>query len=248
MSKSLLITGGSRGIGASIVELAAASGYKVFFTYNTKAAEAHSLASSVSNKGGEAHSFQLDVTQQKDVESLFTTINAEFGPLSALVNNAGVVDLASRMESISVERLQRIFAVNFFGSFYCCQQAVKHMSPKYGGKGGSIVNVSSIASRMGAPNEYIDYASAKAAVDTLTMGLAKEVAEENIRVNCVRPGLIDTDLHAVSGDRLRPEKLKHLVPLKRPGTANEIAEAVLWLLSDKASYTTGSILDVGGGR
>lgn len=246
--RTLFITGGSRGIGASLAELAGASGYKVILSYNKQSDNAEAVVARIRKAGGEAHYLQLDVSDSDQVVKCFAEIYDKFGPLDALVNNAGIVDLATRIENIGPLRLQRMFAINVFGNFYCCQQAVKHMSTQYGGKGGVIVNVSSIASRIGGANEYVDYAASKAAVDTLTLGLAKEVAEENIRVVCVRPGTIDTDIHADSGDRDRPQKIKQSIPLKRPGFAQEIAETILWCLSDKASYITGTCIDVSGGR
>ncbi len=249
MSKpNLFISGGSRGIGASLATLAAARGYRVILSYNKEEQLANNLIQEIKNSGGDANAVQLCINDPVAVGQFFNNFESKFGPLSALVNNAGIVDLASRVEEISAERLQHMFSVNFFGSFYCCQAAVKLMSHRYNKSGGVIVNVSSAASRLGSPNEYVDYAASKAAVDTMTLGLAKEVANEGIRVISIRPGLIDTDLHKDSGDRERPHKLAHLVPMQRPGTADEIAETILFCLSDKASYITGTCIDVSGGR
>ncbi len=245
---NLFVTGGSRGIGASLTQLAAEQGYRVILSYNKNAESAKSIVEHVQDSGGEAECVQLDITQYDAVINFFEKFEGRFGQLNALVNNAGAVAPASRFEELSVERLQQTFAANYFGTAYCCQEAVKLMSTRYGKAGGVIINVSSIAASLGSPFEYVDYASAKAAVDTLSIGLAKEVADEGIRVVSVRPGLIDTDLHADSGDRERPYKLSHLVPMKRPGTPSEVAHTILYLLSERASYITGTLIDVGGGR
>jgi NAD(P)-dependent dehydrogenase (short-subunit alcohol dehydrogenase family) len=198
--------------------------------------------------GGRAMAVQADVAQEDQVVSMFEHIDAKLGRLTALVNNAGVVDFAARVEAMTVARWQRMFNINVLGTFICAREAVRRMSTEHGGTGGSIVNVSSAASRLGSPGQYVDYASAKGAVDAFTLGLAKEVGSVGIRVNAVRPGLIDTEIHASGGQPHRVQELAHLVPMRRPGTAEEVAESIVWLLSDAASYTTMSLLDVSGGR
>ena len=248
MSKVLLITGGSRGIGAATALLAASQGYAVAVNYTANSLAADEVVRQIRAGGGTAITVQADVAVEADVLAMFKKVDAKLGRLTALVNNAGVVDVASRVDAMSLERLQRMFAINVFGSFLCAREAVKRMSTRYEGQGGSIVNVSSAAARLGAPGQYVDYAAAKGAMDTFTIGLAKEVALEGIRVNAVRPGIIDTEIHASGGLPHRARDLAPQVPMQRAGTAQEVAEAIVWLLGENSSYTTGSLLDVTGGR
>ena len=248
MSKVLLITGGSRGIGAATALLAASQGYAVAVNYTANSLAADEVVRQIRAGGGTAITVQADVAIESDVLAMFNKVDARLGRLTALVNNAGVVDVTSRVDAMSLERLQRMFAINVFGSFMCTREAVKRMSTRYEGEGGSIVNVSSAAARLGAPGQYVDYASAKGAMDTFTIGLAKEVALEGIRVNAVRPGIIDTEIHASGGLPHRARDLAPQVPMQRAGTALEVAEAIVWLLSENSSYTTGTLLDVTGGR
>lgn len=246
--KTILITGSSRGIGAATALLAAERGFAVAVNYNKSQEEAENVVELIKQNGGEAKAFQADVSKEEDIIRLFEEVNATFGHLTSLVNNAGILEKQSGLADITWQRLQRIFEANTFGTFICCREAIKRMAPKYGGGGGTIVNVSSIASRTGAPFEYIDYAASKGAVDTLTLGLAKELAAENIRVNAVRPAFIHTDIHASGGEPDRIERIKETIPLKRGGLAREVAEAILWLASDQSSYSTGISIDVTGGR
>ena len=248
MSKVLIITGGSRGIGAAVALLAASQGYAVAVNYTANSLAADEVVRHIRVSGGTAITVQADVAVEADVLAMFKKVDAKLGRLSALVNNAGVVDMTSRVDAMSVERLQRMFAVNVFGSFMCAREAVQRMSTRYQGDGGSIVNVSSAAARLGSPGQYVDYAAAKGAIDTFTMGLAKEVAAEGIRVNAVRPGIIDTEIHASGGLPNRVRDLAPQVPMQRAGTATEVAEAIMWLISEKSGYTTGTIIDVAGGR
>lgn len=248
MKRTILITGGSRGIGAATVRLAARAGYRIAFSYLHNEGAARALVEEINDLGGQAEAIPADVAQEADVLRLFAQVDARLGPIDALVNNAGIVALQSRLDSMSGERLNRVFATNITGSFLCAREAVKRMSTRHGGRGGAIVNLSSRASRIGSPNTYVDYAASKAAIDTLTLGLAKEVADEGIRVNAVSPGIIRTDIHASGGDPDRAERVRDSIPMKRVGEADEVAKAILWLLSDDASYTTGAILDVAGGR
>ena len=248
MEKTLLITGGSRGIGAATALLAARQGYSVAVNYATHSAAADEVVRKIRAAGGRAFSVQADVAVEKDILAMFKKIDIEFGRLDALVNNAGVVDQVSRVDAMTMERLQRMFAVNVFGSFLCAREAVKRMSTRHGGIGGAIVNVSSAAARIGSPGQYVDYAAAKGAIDTFTLGLAKEVAAEGIRVNAVRPGIIETDIHASGGLPNRARDVAPQVPMQRAGSSEEVAQSIVWLLSDAASYTTGALLDVTGGR
>lgn len=242
-----IITGGSRGIGAACVRQAAKAGYEVCFSYVANENAANETVSAVEQAGGKAVAVQGDVSNEADILRLFEAAD-RIGPIDALINNAGKVDVTARVEDYTHERLERMFAVNVIGSFLCAREAVRRMSTKHGGKGGSIVNISSAASYLASPGQYVDYAASKAAIDTFTKGLALEVADEGIRVNAVRPGLIYTDLHASGGEPGRVERLEHMVPMKRGGTPDEIADAVLWLMSGNASYVTGDCLNVTGGR
>jgi NAD(P)-dependent dehydrogenase (short-subunit alcohol dehydrogenase family) len=248
MQRVTLVTGGGRGIGAATARLLAQQGHAVAVNYARDSAVAERLVDRILAAGGRAIAVRADVSIEADVLRLFEAIDEELGPLTGLVNNAGIVDVAARVDAMSVARIERIFAVNVLGSFLCAREAVKRMSTAHGGAGGVIVNVSSAAARLGSPAQYVDYAAAKGAIDNFTVGLAKEVAAEGIRVNAVRPGLIETDIHASGGDADRATRLAPLVPLQRPGSADEIAQAIVWLLSDAASYCTGAILDVSGGR
>ncbi len=248
MSQIVLITGGSRGIGAATALLAARQGYAVAVNYSSHSLAADEVVRQIRDAGGRAMAVQADVAQEAQVLAMFEKIDAKFGRLTALVNNAGVVDQTTRVDAITLERLQRMFEINVFGSFVCAREAVKRMSTRYGGPGGAIVNVSSAAARLGAPGQYVDYAAAKGAIDTFTIGLAKEVAAEGIRVNAVRPGIIETEIHASGGLPHRARDLAPQVPMQRAGTAQEVAESIVWLLSDKTSYTTGALLDISGGR
>ena len=244
----ILITGGSRGIGAATAILAAQRGYDVAFTYQSSAAAANEVAEKIRATGRKALMLQADVAVEADVLSVFKQVDAQLGRLDALVNNAGILEKIMRLEEMDAARWQRVLGVNVIGSFLCAKEAVLRMSTRHGGKGGGIVNVSSVAARIGSPNEFVDYAAAKGAVDSMTIGLAKEVATENIRVNAVRPGLIYTEIHASAGEPGRVDRAKEGVPMKRGGTAEEIADTILWLLSDQSSYVTGTTIDVAGGR
>ena len=247
-SPLVLITGGSRGIGAASCLLAAKQGWAVAVNYTRDAQAADDVVSQIRAMGGRAQAFQADVGIEADVVRLFNEVDAAMGRITGLVNNAGVVDVAARVEDMSWSRLERMMRINVLGSFACAAQAVKRMSTRHGGAGGSIVNLSSAAAVLGSPNQYVDYAASKGAIDTFTMGLAKEVATEGIRVNGIRPGLILTDIHASGGQPDRAHQLANQVPMQRPGTADEVAQAVVWLLSDAASYVTATTLNVAGGR
>ena len=248
MNKVALITGGSRGIGAATALLAASQGWTVAINYLRHAHAAEAIAQKIRDAGGVALTIQADVSVEADVITMFETIDHELGPLGALVNNAGVVDHASRVDQMLGERLRRMFSINVLGSFYCAREAVRRMSTRYGGAGGSIVNVSSAAARLGSPHEYVDYAASKGALDVLTIGLAKEVAGEGIRVNSVRPGVIDTEIHASGGRPNRLDEITPGVPMGRGGTAEEVAESIVWLMSDASPFTTMSFLEISGGR
>jgi NAD(P)-dependent dehydrogenase (short-subunit alcohol dehydrogenase family) len=244
----LIITGSSRGIGAATALRAAAKGYAVCINYRANQAEAEQVASSIRSSGGQAIAVQADVSIEADVLRLFDACQHAFGVPRGLVNNAGILEAQMPFASMSVDRLHRVFATNVIGTFLCSREAVRRMSRKAGGSGGAIVNLSSMAARLGAPGEYVDYAASKGAIDTMTVGLAKEVAADGIRVNAVRPGAIYTDMHASGGEPGRVDRLKDVIPMKRGGAPEEVAQAILWLLSDAASYTTGGFLEVSGGR
>jgi len=243
-----LITGGSRGIGAATARLAARQGWAVAVNYTRDAQAAQAVVASITAAGGTAIAVQADVADEAQVLAMFRTVDEQLGRLSALVNNAGVVDVPARLEAMSVARWRRMFDINVIGSFICAREAVLRMGTKHGGAGGSIVNVSSAASRLGAAGQYVDYAAAKGAIDSMTLGLAREVAADGIRVNAVRPGLIETDIHASGGLPDRVRDLSYQVPMQRGGTADEVAEAIVWLMSPGASYTTATLMDVSGGR
>lgn len=248
MEQVLLVTGGSRGIGAATALLAAKAGWAVAVNYAANSRAADEVVGQIRAAGGRAMAVQADVAQEDQVLAMFEKVDAGLGRLTGLVNNAGVVDVASRVDEMSVARLKRMFDINVIGSLVCAREAVRRMSTRHGGGGGAIVNLSSAAARLGAPGQYVDYAAAKGAIDVFTLGLAKEVAAEGIRVNAVRPGLIETDIHASGGIPDRVAQLAHLVPMQRGGTAHEVAQAIVWLLSPAASYTTMSLVDVSGGR
>jgi NAD(P)-dependent dehydrogenase (short-subunit alcohol dehydrogenase family) len=244
----LLVTGGSRGIGAATALRAARDGWDVAVNYTRDAAAAQAVAEGVRVQGRRALVVQADVADEAQVLTMFAAVDAGLGRLTGLVNNAGVVDMPQRVEDMSVARLQRMWAINLTGSFVCAREAVRRMSRRHGGTGGVIVNLSSAAARLGAPGQYVDYAASKGAIDTFTVGLAKEVATEGVRVNAVRPGIIDTDIHASGGLPDRVAQMAPLVPMQRGGSAEEVASVVVWLLSEEASYITGTTLDVTGGR
>lgn len=245
---TLIVTGGSRGIGAEIARRASDAGYAVCLTYHSNPTAAEGVVSDIQAKGGTALAVQADVAVEADILKLFKTVDAELPPLTALVNNAGILETHGSIEDMTFDRLQRVLTTNVTGSFLCAREAVLRMSKKHGGTGGGIVNISSAAARIGSPHEYIDYAASKGAIDTFTIGLSKELAEQGIRVNAVRPGVIYTDIHALGGEPGRVDRVKENVPMKRGGEPREVADAALWLLSDAASYTTGALLDVSGGR
>ena len=247
-TKTLLITGGSRGIGAATARLAAQRGWDVAVNYTRDAAAAEAVAADVRAAGQRALVLQGDVGLESDVLAMFAAIDHAWGPLQGLVNNAGVVDVAARVDAMSAARIERMFAVNVFGTVWCAREAVRRMSTQHGGAGGVIVNLSSAAARLGAPGQYVDYAAAKGAVDAFTLGLAREVATEGIRVNAVRPGIIETDIHASGGQPGRAARMAPMVPMQRAGSADEVAQAIVWLLSADSSYTTGTVVDVAGGR
>jgi NAD(P)-dependent dehydrogenase (short-subunit alcohol dehydrogenase family) len=248
MSDVMIVTGGSRGIGAATARIAGERGYAVCVNYRRDADAAQAVVADIEKAGGRAIAVAGDMSSEPDVINLFETSDAELGTLKVLVNNAGIVDTKGRVEDFTLERLQRMFAINITGAFLCAREAVRRMSARRGGSGGAIVNVSSAAARLGGPNEYVDYAASKGAMDTMTIGLAKEVAADGIRVNAVRPGLIYTDIHASGGEPGRVDRLKDGVPMQRGGSAEEVARVILWLASDEAAYTTGSLVECSGGR
>jgi NAD(P)-dependent dehydrogenase (short-subunit alcohol dehydrogenase family) len=248
MNKVIVITGGSRGIGAATARLAGQQGYSVCVNFRRDREAAEEVVNAIKASGAQAIAVAADVGVEADVKRLFATVSEALGSLTALVNNAGILETQMRVDAMDAARLQRIFATNVVGSFLCAREAVRRMSTKYGGTGGAIVNVSSGAARLGSPGEYVDYAASKGAIDTLTIGLAREVAEEGIRVNAVRPGFIYTDMHASGGEPNRVERVKEFVPMKRGGTPEEVAHAIMWLISDRASFTTGAFVDVTGGK
>ena len=248
MTNVTLVTGASRGIGAATARLTAAAGHAVAVNYAREAEAAEALVREIEAAGGRAFAVQGDVAREEDVLRLFGETEDRFGPITGLVNNAGIIQPQMRVSDMSMDRLQRIMAVNVIGTILCAREAVRRMSTASGGQGGSIVNLSSVAARLGAPGEYVDYAASKGAVDTFTLGLAREVASEGIRVNAVRPGIIATDIHASGGDPGRVARIAPTVPMKREGQPHEFAEAILWLLSEQASYVSGTMIDVTGGR
>ncbi|NVC95105.1 SDR family oxidoreductase [Vibrio natriegens] len=245
--KVAIITGGGRGIGAATAQLFANNGYAVCINYKSNSESAAQLAETITRNGGKCITVQADVSQEEDVSRLFSTVDQELGQISVLVNNAGILKTQMRLEEMTADRINAILVNNVTSYFLCCREAVKRMSTRHGAVGGVIVNVSSGASRSGSPNEYIDYAASKGAIDTLTKGLSLEVAAEGIRVNCVRPGLIHTDMHADGGEPERIERLKSVIPLQRGGKPEEVAEAIYWLASEKSSFSTGNYLDLAGG-
>jgi NAD(P)-dependent dehydrogenase (short-subunit alcohol dehydrogenase family) len=248
MKKVLIVTGGSRGIGAATVKLAATQGYAVCVNYLHNQQAADAVVAEIHALGGIAIAMQADLAVEAEIVALFQRVDQELGPVNALVNNAGILETQSGLLDMDQARLQRVFTANVVGPMLCAREAVKRMSVKLGGKGGAIVNVSSVASRLGAPGEYIDYAASKGALDSFTLGLSKEVADQGIRVNSVRPGFIYTDIHASGGEPGRVDRIKDAIPMKRGGQPEEVAQAILWLLSEQASYATGTFIDLAGGR
>jgi NAD(P)-dependent dehydrogenase (short-subunit alcohol dehydrogenase family) len=246
--KRMLITGSSRGIGAATARLAAAHGYDVCLSYINDQPAADAIADYVRAKGQRALVVKADVANEDDIENMYAAMDTEFGGIDVLVNNAGIVKPQASVTDMTSERLRRVFEVNIMGSFLCAREAVLRMSTKRGGSGGVIVNLSSAAAKLGSPHEFVDYAASKGAIDTFTVGLAKEVATEGIRVNGIRPGLIETDIHASYGEPDRAERLRTAIPMQRAGSAEEVADAVIWLASEQSSYVTSSIIDVAGGR
>lgn len=248
MQNVLMVTGGSRGIGAATAYLAAERGYAVCVNYRHHSTAATEVVDRIQQSGGRAIAIAADIASEPEVLHLFEQVDTQLGPITALVNNAGILEPQMRVEYMDAARLTRVLTTNVIGSFLCAREAIKRMSTKRGGAGGAIVNVSSVAARLGSPGEYVDYAASKGAIDTLTIGLAQEVADEGIRVNAVRPGFIYTDIHASGGEPNRVDRVKALVPMKRGGQAREVAQAIVWLLSDEASYTTGAFIDIAGGK
>ena len=248
MNEVLIVTGGSRGIGAATARIAGRSGYAVCVNFLKNKAAAKQIVDKINADGGQAIAVGADISKEEEVLELFSIVDDRLGKISALVNNAGILESQMRIEDMDSKRLNRVFLTNITGSILCAREAVKRMSIKNGGNGGTIVNLSSAAARLGSPGEYIDYAASKGAIDTFTRGLAQEVAEDGIRVNAVRPGVIETDIHASGGEPGRVERIKDTIPLKRGGQPEEVAKAIMWLLSSESSYTTGSLLEVSGGR
>ncbi len=248
MNPVILITGASRGIGAATALQAARAGYTVAVNYHANAQAANQVVQQIRSLGATAIAVQADVAKEEQVLAMFATVDAQLGPLRALVNSAGVVDVASRVDAMTVARLRRMFDTNVIGSMLCAREAVLRMSTRHGGAGGAVVNLSSVAATLGGAGQYVDYAASKGAIDSFTVGLAREVAAEGIRVNAVRPGVIDTEIHASGGQPERAQQLAAVIPMQRAGTAEEVASAILWLLGCSAGYTTGALLDVGGGR
>jgi len=248
MKPVALVTGGSRGIGAATAQLAARRGFAVAVNYSSNAAAARAVVAAIESAGGTAVAVQANVADEAQVMAMFATIDRELGGLQALVNNAGIVAAAARLDEMDLPRLRRMFDTNIIGSFLCAREAVLRMSTRRGGTGGAIVNLSSVAARLGGPGQYVDYAASKGAIDTFTVGLAREVAAEGIRVNAVRPGIIETDIHASGGQPDRVREMAPQLPMQRAGSAEEVAQAIVWLLSADASYTSGAIIDVAGGR
>ena len=243
-----IVTGASRGIGAAVAVRLASQGHSVCVNFRQRAETAEELVASIVNKGGRAIAVRADIADEQQVANLFETAHEQLGRVEMLVNNAGILELQSRLQDMTLQRVERVMRTNVIGTFLCSREAIKWMSTANGGGGGAIVNISSIAAKLGSPNEYVDYAASKGAIDSMTIGLATEVAEQGIRVNAVRPGIINTEIHASSGEPDRVERVKVAVPMKRGGEPDEVAEAVVWLLSDQASYCTGSFVDVSGGR
>jgi NAD(P)-dependent dehydrogenase (short-subunit alcohol dehydrogenase family) len=245
---TMIVTGGARGIGAATAKLAAQRGYAVCVNYVSNAQAAAKVVEQIRGGGGRAIAVRGDVSREEDVKRIFDEAIAGLGPLAALVNNAGILERQTRLDDMDAARFTRVFAINVVGALLCAREAVLRMSTRHGGQGGGVVNVSSMAARLGAPGEYVDYAASKGAIDSMTIGLAKELAEEGIRVNAVRPGVIYTDIHASGGEPGRVDRVKSFVPLKRGGTPEEVANAILWLLSPESAYCTGTFIDVSGGR
>ncbi|CCN03010.1 oxidoreductase YgfF [Bordetella bronchiseptica MBORD675] len=247
-NKVMIVTGAARGIGAAVALLAARRGYAVCVNYRSRGDAAEQVVQAIRDEGGRALAVAADVADEAQVVRMFETVDRELGRIDALVNNAGILEAQMRVEEMDAARITRILATNVVGAFVCCREAVRRMAPRHGGRGGAIVNVSSVAARLGSPGEYVDYAASKGALDTLTIGLSREVAADEIRVNAVRPGTIYTDMHASGGELGRVDRLKDGIPLRRGGTVQEVAGAVMWFFSDEAGYTTGSFIEVSGGK